>query len=131
MSKPFGIERAALYPIGLLHGLLPRARRRGVGGGCRRAGVGWAHPARGAYPPPPPHPWRGGARWIATKTQKLRPPLYVNTRPNHVLPLAHFGAIHGVCDGGVVRTDHHNAGERNGSTQQYDLKVHHASVGGW
>jgi hypothetical protein len=51
--------------------------------------------------------------------------------PNHVLPLAHFGAISGVCDGGVVRTDHHNAGERSGSTQHYDLKVHHASVGGW
>jgi hypothetical protein len=51
--------------------------------------------------------------------------------PNHVLPLAHFGAISDVYDGGVVRTDHHNAGERSGSTQNYDLKVHHASVGGW
>jgi hypothetical protein len=30
--------------------------------------------------------------------------------------------------GAVVRTDHHTAGERSGSTQQYDLKVHHASV---
>jgi hypothetical protein len=49
----------------------------------------------------------------------------------HVLPLAHFGAISGVCDGGVVRTDRHNAGERSGSTQHYDLKAHHASVGGW
>jgi hypothetical protein len=65
---------------------------------------------------------------IVTKTQKLRPALYVN----HVLPLAHFGAISDVCDGGVlVRTDHHNAGERSGSTQQYDLEAHHASVGGW
>jgi hypothetical protein len=27
----------------------------------------------------------------------------VNTQPNHVLPLAHFGAIPGVHDGGVVR----------------------------
>jgi hypothetical protein len=69
---------------------------------------------------------------IATNTQKLRlalscePPL-----PNHVLPLAHFGAISDVCDGGVVRTDHHNAGERSGRTQHYDLKVHHAPVGGW
>jgi hypothetical protein len=50
---------------------------------------------------------------------------------DHVLPLAHFGAISDVCDGGVVRTDHHNAGERSGSTQQYDLEAHHASVGGW
>jgi hypothetical protein len=73
------------------------------------------------------------ARWgeIATKTQKLRPALSCEPLPNHVLPLAHFGAISGVCDGGVVRTDHHNAGERSGSTQHYDLKVHHASVGGW
>jgi hypothetical protein len=52
---------------------------------------------------------------ITTKTQKLRPALSVNTQPNHVLaPLArHFGAISDVYDGGVVRTDHHNAGERS------------------
>jgi hypothetical protein len=68
------------------------------------------------------------ARRGDTKTQKLRPALL---NPNHVLPLAHFGAISDVCDGGVVRTDHHNAGERSGSTQHYDLKVHYASVGGW
>jgi len=68
---------------------------------------------------------------IVTKTQKLRPALSCEPLPNHVLPLAHFGAISDVCDGGVVRTDHHNAGERSGSTQHYDLKVHHASVGGW
>ena len=68
---------------------------------------------------------------LATKTQKLRPALSCEPLPNHVLPLAHFGAISDVCDGGVVRTDHHNAGERSGSTQHYDLKVHHASVGGW
>jgi hypothetical protein len=46
-------------------------------------------------------------------------------------PLAHFGATSDVCDGGVVRTDHHSAGERSGSTQHCDLKAHHASVGGW
>jgi hypothetical protein len=68
---------------------------------------------------------------IVTKTQKLRPALSCEPLPNHVLPLAHFGAISDVCDGGVVRTDHHNTGERRGSTQHYDLKVHHASVGGW
>jgi hypothetical protein len=68
---------------------------------------------------------------IVTKTQELRPALSGEPLPNHVLPLAHFGAISDVCDGGVVRTDHHNAGERSGSTQHYDLKVHPASVGGW
>jgi hypothetical protein len=68
---------------------------------------------------------------IVTKTQELRPALSCGPLPNHVLPLAHFGATSGVCDGGVVRTDHHNAGERSGSTQHYDLKVRHASVGGW
>jgi hypothetical protein len=49
---------------------------------------------------------------VATKTQKLRPALSCEPLPNHVLPLAHFGAISDVCDGGMVRTDHHNAGER-------------------
>jgi hypothetical protein len=45
-----------------------------------------------------------------------------------VRPLAHFGAISDVCDGGVVlRTDHHDAGERSGGTQHCDLKAHHAS----
>jgi hypothetical protein len=58
-------------------------------------------------------------------------PLSCEPLPNHVLPLAHFGAISDVCDGGVVWTYHHNAGERSGSTQHCDLKAHHASVGGW
>jgi hypothetical protein len=53
---------------------------------------------------------------IATKTQKLRPALPCEPLLNHVLPLAHFGATSDVCDGGVVRTDHHNAGERSGGT---------------
>jgi hypothetical protein len=82
--------------------------------------------SRGAYPT---HLARRGE--VVTKTQKLRPALSGNTQQNHVLPLAHFGAISGVCGGGVVRTDRHGAGERSGSTQQYDLEVHHASVGGW
>jgi hypothetical protein len=68
---------------------------------------------------------------IATKTQELRPALSCEPLPNRVLPLAHFGAISDVCDGSVVRTDHHNAGERSGGTQQYDLKAHHVSVGWW
>jgi hypothetical protein len=77
----------------------------------------------------PPNLARRGE--IATKTQKLIPVLSCEPLPNHVLPLAHFGAISDVCDGGVVRTDHHRAGERSGSTPHYDLKAHHASVGGW
>jgi hypothetical protein len=56
---------------------------------------------------------RGEQIVTKTKTQELRPALPVNTQPNHVLPLAHFGAISDVCDGGAVRTDHHNAGERS------------------
>jgi hypothetical protein len=69
---------------------------------------------------------------VVTKTQKLRPALSCEPLPNHVLPLAHFGATSDVRDGGVVRADHHHsAGERSGSTQHYDLKVHHAYVGGW
>jgi hypothetical protein len=44
-----------------------------------------------------------------------------------VLPLAHFGATFDVYDSGVVRTGHHNAGERRGSPHHYALEVHHAS----
>jgi hypothetical protein len=52
--------------------------------------------------------------------------ILLNAHPNHVpcAParlFAHFGATSDVCDGGVVRADHHNAGEWSGSTQQYDL----------
>jgi hypothetical protein len=39
---------------------------------------------------------------IATKIQELRPALSVNTQPNHVLLLAHFGAISDVYKGGVL-----------------------------
>jgi hypothetical protein len=70
--------------------------------------------------------------YIATKTQELRPALSVNTQPNHVLPLAHFGAISGVCDGAAwcgPITIIMLAREGSGSIQQYDLKVHHAPVG--
>jgi hypothetical protein len=78
-----------------------------------------------------PHLARRGE--IATMTQKLRPALSCEYPAEPcVLPLAHFGAISDVCDGGVVRTDHHNAGERSWSTQQYDdLETHRAYVGGW
>jgi hypothetical protein len=34
---------------------------------------------------------------IATKTPELRPALSANTQPDHVLPLAHFGATSDVC----------------------------------
>jgi hypothetical protein len=40
---------------------------------------------------------------IAIKTQELRPALSCEPLPNHVLPLAHFGAISDVCDGDVVQ----------------------------
>jgi hypothetical protein len=99
-------HRAALYPIGLL----PRGRRR--------RGVGRAHPA-GNAPPPAPLGAVGRDSHQDTGTQELRPALSVNTQPNHVLPLAHFGAISDVYGGGMVRTDHHDAGERSGSTQQH------------
>ena len=48
----------------------------------------------------PPNLARRGE--IATKTQKLRPALSCEPLPNHVLPLAHFGAISDVCNGGVA-----------------------------
>jgi hypothetical protein len=59
----------------------------------------------------------------------------VNTQPHRVLPLAHFGAISGVCNGGVAWTDHHGACEKSGSTQQRSTmhlllvagKAHHRS----
>lgn len=101
----------------------------GPAGGAPAAGAGGGVPAERIPRGKPPDLARRGE--IVTKTQKLRPALSCEPLPNHVLPLAHFGAISDVCDGGVVRTDHHNAGERSGSTQHYDLKVHHASVGGW
>jgi hypothetical protein len=68
--------------------LLPRARRRGASGGSRRRGFGREHPAGNA----PGAPQLDAAGRVATKTQELRPALSVNTQPDHVLPLAHFGA---------------------------------------
>jgi hypothetical protein len=102
---------------------------RGPAGGAPAAGAGGGVPAERTPRGKPPGLARRGE--IATKTQKLRPALPCEPLPNHVLPLAHFGAISDVCEGGVVRIDHHNAGERSGSTQHYDLKVHHAPAGGW
>jgi hypothetical protein len=107
--------------ISSCHGPAGGEPAAGVGGGASTG-----HIPRGT----PPNLARRSE--ISTKAQELRPALPVNTQPNqHVLPLAHFGAISGVCDGGVVRTDHHDAGERSGSTQQYDLGARRASVGGW
>jgi hypothetical protein len=76
---------------------------------------------------------------IATKTQKLRPALSVNTQPNHVLPLWPTSELSPACvtHGGVVRTDRHNAGEISAAgalnNKQCDLKAHpvHLLVGGW
>jgi hypothetical protein len=101
----------------------------GPAGGAPAAGVGGGVSAERIPRGKAPNLAQRGE--IATKTQKLRPALSCESLPNHVLPLAHFGAISDVSDGGVVRTDPHNAGERSGSTQHYDLKAHHASVGGW
>jgi hypothetical protein len=75
--------------------------------------------SRGERPPPAPLGAVGRDSHQDTGTQELRPALSVNTQPNHVLPLAHFGAISDVYGGGMVRTDHHDAGERSGSTQQH------------
>jgi hypothetical protein len=102
---------------------------RGPAGGAPAAGVGGGVSAERIPRGKSPNSERRGE--IVTKTQKLRPALSCVPLPNHVLPLAHFGAISDVYDGGVVQTDHHDASERSGSTQHYDLKVHHASVGGW
>jgi hypothetical protein len=82
----------------------------------------------------PPNLARRGE--IATKTQQTQTSTiceYPAEPCAPAVPLAHFGTISGVCDGGgVVRTDHHDAGEgSSGSTQQHDLEVRHASVGGW
>jgi hypothetical protein len=61
----------------------------------------------------------------------------VDTRPNHVLPLAHFGATSDVYDGGAwcgpitIMLAREAERKVSGSTQQYDLKAHRASVGGW
>jgi hypothetical protein len=101
----------------------------GPAGGAPAAGVGGGVSTERIPRDKPPNLARRGE--IATKAHKLRPALSCGPLPNHVLPLAHFGAISDVYDGGVVRADHHNAGERSGSTQHYDLKAHHASVGGW
>jgi hypothetical protein len=94
------------YEYTQLVGLLPRVRRRCASGGGRLA--------------------RRGE--IVTKAQKLRPALPCEPLPNHVLPLAHFGATSDVYDSGVwcgpmpimVLA---GAGERSGSTQHYDLKT--------
>jgi hypothetical protein len=91
---------------------LPRARRRGASGG-----VGGGASSERIPRDKPPNLARRAL--IATKTQELRPALSCGPLPNHVLPLAHFGATSGVYDG-----------ERSGSTQHYDLKAHHAPVGG-
>ena len=101
----------------------------GPTGGAPAAGVGGGVSTERIPRDKPPNFARRGE--IATKTQELRPALSCEPLPNHVLPLTHFGAISDVYDSGVVRTDRHNAGERSGSTQHYDLKAHHASVGGW
>jgi hypothetical protein len=80
-------------------------QRRGSAEGCRPSA------SRGANPPCYPPLGAAGRDSHQAKTQKPRPALSVNTQPDHVLPLAHFGATFDVCDSGLVRTDHHNARE--------------------
>jgi hypothetical protein len=84
---------------------------------------------------PPPGLARRGE--VVTKTQELRPALSCEPLPNHVLPLpllVHFGATSDVCDtaawcGPTAIMLAREAGSLN--ITHYDLKAHHASVGGW
>jgi hypothetical protein len=95
-----------------------RARRRGASGG--RGAVGGAVSA-GRIPRGTPPQLGATGRDSHQDTGTQTSTFSVNTQPNHVLPLVHFGAISDVRDGGVVRNYHHCAGERSGGTQQYDL----------
>jgi hypothetical protein len=62
----------------------------GPAGGAPAAGVGGGVPTERIPRGKPPNLARRGE--IVAKTQELRPALSVNTQPNHVLPLAHFGS---------------------------------------
>jgi hypothetical protein len=109
-----------LDPTGLTCEYIQLGSCHGPAGGAPAAGAGGGVPAERLPRDTPPNMARRGE--IVTKTQELRPALSCEPLPNHVLPLAHFGAIYDVCDGGVVRNDHHNAGERSGSTQHSALR---------
>jgi hypothetical protein len=103
----------------------------GPASGAPAAGAGVGVPTERTPRGKPPNLARRGE--IATKTQELRPALSCEPLSNHVLlPLAHFGAISDVCDGawcGPITMV--LAREVGAPTQHYDLKVHHAYVGGW
>jgi hypothetical protein len=71
---------------------------RGPVGGAPAVGAGGGAPTERIPRDNPPNSARRGE--LATKTQKLRPALSCEPLPNHVLPLAHFGAIFDVGDGG-------------------------------
>ena len=84
-AKQFGIQR--LYTqLGSCHGPAGGAPAAGIGGRTSTERIPWDKP---------PNLARRGE--IVTKTQKLRPALPCEPLPNHVLPLAHFGATSGVC----------------------------------
>jgi hypothetical protein len=101
----------------------------GPAGGAPAAGAGGGVPTERIPRDKPPNLARRGeiksASYASCRSGSI-PPRHRNSDqhfltsceplPNHVLPLAHFGAISDVFDGGVVRTDHHNDVERSGST---------------
>jgi hypothetical protein len=61
-----------------------------AGGAPAAAGVGGGVPTERIPRGKPPNLARRGE--IVTKTQELRPALSCEPLPNHMLPLAHFGA---------------------------------------
>jgi hypothetical protein len=71
----------------------------GPAGGAPAAEIGGGASTERIPRDNPPNLARRGE--IATKTHELRPALSCEPLPNHVLPLAHFGAIFDVYDGGV------------------------------
>jgi hypothetical protein len=116
-TKPLVWHRAVLYP----NGLLPRGGVRTSAGRIPRG-----------TPPPLAAAGRDSHQDTGTGTQTSTFCEYPAEPCAPASPLRSYLHVPDVpADGGVVRTDHHGAGERSGSTQQYDLKAHHASVGGW
>jgi hypothetical protein len=93
-------------------GLLPRARRRCASGGGRRRGVDRAHLAGQT-------PQLGAAGRDSHQDTETQDQHFL-VDPCRAMcsrwPTSELPPTCG-CDGGVVQTDHHNAGERSGSTQ--------------
>ena len=66
----------------------------GPAGGAPAAGVGGGVSTERIPRGKPPNLERRGEIVTKTKTQELRPALSCGPLPNHVLPLAHFGATY-------------------------------------